>query len=222
MGLVDDAQREMVNMAVAAGFAAAPQKYFLGADSEVARRLGETPFKAFIGSLFVATTNSQGQTPQFGQLSQMSMQPHIDYMRSLAATFSGATGVPLSSLGVVSDNPSSADAILAAKEDAVVDIEGFIGDCKHALKNIGALTLAAGDNTSFAEALEQKSINVHFASPATPSVVSLSDAIVKQIAAFPWLASSDVPLRKLGYEQEEIYELRRDRRRAQARELMKD
>lgn len=29
------------------------------------------------------------------------MQPHIDYMRSLAARFSGETNVPLSELGVV-------------------------------------------------------------------------------------------------------------------------
>lgn len=57
--------------------------------------------------------------PQFGQLTQGSMQPHIDYMRSLAVRFSGETNVSLSELGVVSDNPSSAEAIYAAKEALV-------------------------------------------------------------------------------------------------------
>ena len=49
------------------------------------------------------------------------MQPHIDYMRSLAARFSGETNVPLSELGMVTDNPASAEAVYAAKESMIVD-----------------------------------------------------------------------------------------------------
>lgn len=49
-----------------------------------------------------------------------------------------------------------------------------------------------------------------------PSVVSQSDAMVKQISAIPWLADSDVALRELGYDDEQIAQLRSDRRRSQA------
>jgi hypothetical protein len=36
-------------------------------------------------------------------------------LRQLAAQFAGETGVPLNSLGVVQDNPSSAEAIYATR-----------------------------------------------------------------------------------------------------------
>jgi hypothetical protein len=49
-----------------------------------------------------------------------------------------------------------------------------------------------------------------------PSVVSQSDAMVKQVSAIPWLADSDVTLRELGYDDEQIAQLRSDRRRSQA------
>ena len=113
--LVDDAQREMANMAAAASFSAAPQKFLLDTDRTTAEKIAASPFSAYIGSVLAVTHGKDGQSPKFGQLAQMSMQPHIEYMRLLASQFSNTTGVPLSSLGVVSDNPSSAEAIYAGK-----------------------------------------------------------------------------------------------------------
>lgn len=220
MRLVDAAQREMENMEAAAAFSAWPQKYLMGADSSTAAKIAEEPFRAFIGSLFVGTTNKNGQIPQFGQLSQLTMQPHIDYMRSLASQFSGTTGVPVSSLGVISDNPSSAEAIYAGKEDAIVDIQGFVNACKHSLESISAMVVAQAGNMSYAEAQDALgTVNVNFANPAMPSVVSQSDAMVKQISAIPWLADSDVALRELGYTDEQIAQLHDDRSRSQGTAL---
>lgn len=214
MSLVDDAQRAMANMAACAAFNAAPQKFLLGADAATARKLAESTFGAYVGSLFAATDNRAGKTPQFGQLPQVSMQPHVDYMRSLAAQFSGTTGVPLSSLGVVTDNPSSAEAIYAGKEDAVVDIQSFVDAVKRSIGAVASMALANERGVSLSEVSADLSVN--FANPAMPSVVSQSDAMVKQISAIPWLASSDVALRELGYTEEQIVQLRSDRRKAQA------
>lgn len=217
MALVDDAQREMANMTAAAAFAAAPQKYLLNTDKETARALAESPFAAYIGSLLVATQGRNGQSPQFGQLAQLSMQPHMDYMRSLAAQFSGATGVPLSSLGVVTDNPSSAEAIYAGKEDAVVDIQAFVDGCKRSLANVALMVLANEEGATFKEVRDRHiTVDVHFRKPDRPSVVSQSDAMVKQIGALPWLADSDIALREFGYDDEQVHQLRSDRRRSQA------
>lgn len=217
MGIVDDAQRELMNMAAAAAFSAAPQKYLLGADAGTAKKLADSPFAAYIGSTFVATAGSKGQVPQFGQLSQLTMQPHTEYMRNLAALFSSSTGVPLSSMGVVTDNPSSAEAIYAAKEDAIVDINAFVDGCKHAYGNVAAMVLASEAGTDYATALGATEVDVHFANPAFPSVVSESQAIMQQVQTFPWMADSDVPLRELGYTDEQVHQLRSDRRKSQAR-----
>lgn len=217
MSLVDDAQREMMNMAAAASFSAAPMKYLMGVDKGTAKKISESRFDAFMGAILTATTNSKGQIPQIGQLAQLSMQPHIEYMRSLAAQFSSSTGVPLSSLGVVSDNPSSADAIYASKEDAVVDIQSYIDACKRAMQNVCTMILAANNNTSFdTESANGFTIDVHFRKPDRPSTISQSQAIMSQIQAIPWLADSDVTLRELGYDDEQVHQLRTDRRRAQA------
>ena len=218
MSLVDDAQREMMNMAAAAAFSAAPQKYLLGADKSVVEKIAGSPFEAFIGSIFMVTEGKIGKTPSFGQLPQITMQPHTEYLRALAAQFSGSTGVPLSSLGVVTDNPSSAEAIDASKEDAVVDIKSFINACKRSLETISVMALASENNISYMDALRSAGvIAVNFGNPAMPSIVSQSDAMIKQVSAMPWLAESDIALRELGYTDEQIMQLRSDRRKAQVR-----
>lgn len=217
MNYVDDAQREMLNMTVAAAFAAAPQKFLMNASPKAMEAIKSSPFGAYIGSIFAATPARDGQTPQFGQLAQGSMQPHVDYMRSLASQFSGSTGVPLSSLGVVSDNPSSAEAIYASKEDAVVDIQHYVDGWKQSTQALCRMAWAAHENVSYGQAAQELgTISVHFRNPSMPSVVSQSDAMVKQVSAIPWLADSDVTLREFGYDDEQIAQLRSDRRRSQA------
>lgn len=221
MSLVDDAQREQMNMTAAAAFAAAPQKFLLGADKETAKKIAGSPFEAFIGSLFVSTTNKKGQIPQYGQLAQMTMQPHVEYMRSLETQFSEETGVPLSSLDANLANPSSADAIAAAKEDAIVDIQAFIDGCKRSVGNVAVMVLAAENGTDFqTELAAGRTIDVHYRKPDRPSLASQSDAIVKQISAIPWLADTDTALRELGYDDEQIHQLASDRRRSQSQQAV--
>ena len=49
------------------------------------------------------------------------------------------------------------------------------------------------------------------------SPVSRSDAMVKQVAAIPWIAETDVALEELGYDQDQIVRMKADRRRTQGR-----
>ena len=63
-------------------------------------------------------------------------------MRSLAVRFSGETNVPVSELGVVSDNPSSAEAIYAAKEPLVIEAVNLNADNGEALRDVALMCLA--------------------------------------------------------------------------------
>lgn len=219
MTLTDDAQREKERSEIAAEFAAYPQKYLLGTDKKLTNEGNR--YAAYIGAIMEVTKGEGDSVPTFGQLSQLSMQPHIDYMRSLAAQFSGATNVPLSALGVVSDNPSSAEAIYAAKEDLVIDAQTLNADNGRALVNVAMMALATKDNSSFAAIRDSGlTIEARFRNPAMPSVVSQSDAMVKQISALPWLAESDVALEELGYSEDQIIRLRSDRAKTQSRSLL--
>lgn len=219
MGLTDDAMRASVRAEVAAEFMTSPQKFLMGADSDVLD--GMSKWDAYIGNIFAVTKDADGDVPQFGQLAQGSMQPHIDYMRSLAARFSGETDVPVSELGVVSDNPSSAEAIYAAKEPLVVRAQNLNADNGDALANVALMALAVEHGTDYATELRAGlGVQARFRNPAMPSIVSQSDAMVKMISALPWLAESDIALEEFGFTDDQIQRLRSDRAKATSRALV--
>ena len=219
MAITDDAMRASVRSEVAAEFFTSPQKYLLGAEKSA---LGdESKWDAYIGSIFAIGKDREGDVPQFGQLSQGSMQPHSDYMRMLAARFSGETDVPISELGVVSDNPSSAEAIYAAKEPLVIDAQNLNADNGEALANVALMALAVENGTDYeSERSRGLAVQAKFRNPAMPSIVSQSDAMVKMISALPWLAESDVALEEFGFTDDQIQRLRADRGRVQGRQIV--
>lgn len=219
MNITDDAMRASVRSEISAEFFTSPQKYLMGAESDALD--GMSKWDAYIGNIFAVSKDADGDVPSFGQLAQGSMQPHIDYMRSLAARFSGETNVPLSELGVVTDNPSSAEAIYAAKEALVIDAQNLNADNGEALRDVALMALAVERGTDFATvAGEGLAVQAKFRNPAMPSVVSQSDAMVKMISVLPWLAESDVALEELGFSDDQIQRLRSDRRRASAKATM--
>ena len=219
MDLTDDAMRASVRSEVSAEFFTAPQKYLLGADGEA---LGDmTKWDAYIGNIFAVGKDADGDVPKYGQLPQGSMQPHIDYMRSLAARFSGETNVPLSELGVVSDNPSSAEAIYAAKEPLVIEAMNLNADNGEALRNIALMCLAVEDGCGYPEAMVRYGgVQARFRNPAMPSPVTQADSVVKGVAAFPWLADTDVALEEYGFTDEQIARMRPARDRFNARAMV--
>lgn len=149
------------------------------------------------------------------------MQPHIDYMRSLAARFSGETNVPLSELGVVTDNPASAEAIYAAKEPLVIEAMNLNADNGEALRDIALMCLAVEDGIGYRAACElYGGVQARFRNPAMPSPVTQADSVVKGVAAFPWLADTDVALEEYGFTDEQIARMRPARDRFYARAMV--
>jgi hypothetical protein len=219
MSITDDAVRTAVRTEVAAEFFTAPQKYILGAPEDIFD--DREKWEAYIGNILALNKDNDGERPEFGQLPQMTMQPHIELMRSLAARFSGETGVPISSLGVVHDNPASAEAIYAAKEDLIIEAEALNESNGGALRTIGLLMLAISQNRSVSDLSDtERSLMPRFRPVDRPSIVSQADAMVKQIAAIPWIGETQVALEQLGYTDEQITRLLSDRRKAAARSLL--
>ena len=219
MSITDSAVREALRSEVSAEFFTAPQKYLLGAEDGIFAESGK--WDQYIGNWFAVTKDEDGDVPQIGQFPQGSMQPHAEYLRSLAARFSGETGVPVSSLGVIHDNPSSAEAIYAAKEDAVIDAAKFNRDNRAALKRLAMLMLAVSRGVSVGELDEdERTVQPRFMNPSMPSIVSQSSAMVQQIGAIPWIGESRVALEQLGYDEAQITRLLSDKRKVEARALI--
>ena len=201
MSITDSAVRESLRTEISAEFFTSPQKYLLGADPQAFEN--KTKWEAYIGNIFAVGRDRNGDLPQFGQLTQGTMQPHTDYMRALAARFSGETNVPISQLGVIHDQPASAEAIYAASEPLVIETEDFNDSARETLRNVALMALAAQEDVPLAELPpEMTDFVADFRNPAMPSVVSQTDAMVKIASVVPGFAGTSVFFEQIGFPED--------------------
>lgn len=218
MSLTDCAVRSRLRAELGSEFYTTPQKYLLGADDEA---FDKPKWQAYIGHIFTAGKDEDGDVPQFGQLPQATMQPHTEYMRDLAAQFAGETCVPMSALGVVHDNPASAEAIYAAKEDLIIEAQNMNEVNGDALATLAKMALCIAQNKPFSELTpDEQSIAAHFKNPAMPSVVSQSDAMVKICSVAPWVAQTEVFLEELGFDDATRKRLMREKAKIEAQAMI--
>lgn len=191
MSITDSAVRCALGGDISFQFAVAPQKVLLGADRDALE--GRTKWEAYIGNILGVSYNGVDSVmPQFMQMQQASMQQYVDYMRSLAARFSGETNVPISQLGVIHDNPSSAEAIYAASEPLIIECQDLIENNRETLRALASMAMAAELDVPLAELPpEWSNFTPNFANPAMPSIVSMADAAVKIAAAVPGFAGTE-------------------------------
>lgn len=216
MSITDSATRTALRSEVSAEFFTSPQKYMLGVDDEIFTN--QTKWEAYIGNILAVTRDEEGQVPTVGQFPQMSMQPHTEYMRSLAALFSGETNLPISSLGIIHDNPASAEAMRTAESYLIMEAESLNETNGETLRNIGLMVHAIAQGVTVDQLSDvERSLEPRFHNPSMPSVVSQSDAIIKQVSAIPWLADTEVALEELGYNKEQRIRLLSDKRKIVAR-----
>lgn len=202
MSITDAVLRTLQNMEVSSALYASPQKALLGLSDEAFDALAQNKASAYLTRLFMATKDEDGDVPTLTQLSAASPQPYIDLIRAYAMLFSGATGVPLNSLGIVQDNPSSAQAIESSREDICIAAEDLNESNGQSLRNVALMAMAAEGDCAIEELSDtQRSVVAKFADPSMPSVVSQADAATKIAAVAPWIAESDVFLEMLGFDE---------------------
>lgn len=154
------------------------------------------------------------------QFPAASPQPHLDALKQQAQLFSGETSIPLTSLGV-SDmtNPTSADSYIASREDLIAEAEGATDDWSPPLRRAMARALAIANGEREVPS-EWKTIGTKWRSPIYLSRAAQADAGMKQMAAVPWLADTEVGLELLGLDEQQIARALADKRRAQAASLV--
>ncbi len=216
MSITDDAIRQRARMEVAAEAATLPQTWLLGTYKRMIN--DGNKYDASMGAVNEITKDPDGDKPTIWQSSQLQMAPLTEYLRQLACQMSAVTNVPVSFFGVSNDNPSSSDAIAASLEPLVIDAKNLNRDNAAALRNVAYMALAVVNGTDYATERDAGyNLNPRFLSPAYPSVVSLSDALLKQVQALPKLAESTVAYELLDYTDEQIQRIESDARKAQAR-----
>jgi hypothetical protein len=196
MGYIDRGVRTMLRQEVTAEFFSAPQRTLLGAEEEhftdpkTGKRI--SPLDALIGGVW-ALPNTRDEetgdliTPKLEQLQQASMQPHSEMLRTIGLMVSSELSIPVGYLGIIHDNPSSADAILASESDMVAMVE-YERDLSYGIshQNLARTILAVkyGGITP-AMAAELRGLKAHFASAGTPTRAARADAAQKYSMTFP-------------------------------------
>ncbi|MFC5789676.1 phage portal protein [Agromyces tardus] len=215
MSITDEAVRTVLRTEISAEFFAGPQRYILGAEPDAfedATGRQRTGWESVIGRILAIGRDSDGELPTVGTFGQMSFQPHLEHMRSVAMRFAGATNLSVGSLGVVTDNPSSAEAIHANKEELLIEAENAASVFGHAYCNAVRTGYQIRNKLDKAPP-ELAKLRVKWRDPATPSRAAAADSVLKIVQAFPWMAESEVALEALGWDETTIARALADKRR---------
>lgn len=210
--LTDDAIRCMWHMQVSGAYYSVPKLALLNLLPDQYEAVIDNKLKYQLDRVIATEVDESGDTrTAIQQLSGNSPQPFVDELRALACQLSGATGVPLNSLGIVQDNPSSAEAIGASREDICLIAQRDIDEDTKTLTKVIRAALAVERNTTIAE-LDDGDLAVvaSFDDPLIHSRAEMADWAVKVNAIRPGFGETDVAARMVGISDADLDSVKSD------------
>lgn len=219
--IVDNVLQVRLALAVNTAFYAIPQRYFLNLTDEMYDTLIESKWATYSGAVLLATADGDlDKNPEYGQLPSNSPQALISIIEHHAKEFAGISSVPLNSLGIVQDNPSSAEAIEAARAD-LIDLADELNEANaESLRKVALMAMAVESNKAIRDLDEtQLGVMANFRDPRMASLAASADAAVKTATADPDFPKTDVFYEMQGYGESTIARIRSQERRAQGSQL---
>lgn len=221
MALNDMGVRAYVRMEGNAEFYSSPQLALLGVDADAfAEGISDSQkFKLAQDRVLALTKDVDGDAPKLQQLQQASMTPHSDMLRTVAMAFSGETGIPPSSMGIIHDQPASAEAIRAAEHDLLIDVthqNKFV--LSEAACEIATLSVMVRDGLRDVPA-EAWKLSAQFTDPEFRSLSAQSDAVQKLASDMDSLAQYPVLLEQI-FTEDQVERIQADQRKAQVNSLI--
>jgi hypothetical protein len=217
MSLTDSAVRTFLRSEVQAELYSVPPRYFLGVTENMFRRDDGTlrpRWQIMLDQVLALPRDKQGNLPQVGTFTQASFEPHSAQLRQTALMFAAATSLPPDSMGVLTDNPSSAEAIDKAVKELCLNAESCQRRFGPAWERIIATAARiAGDGQAAA-------VSSQWRNPATPSRAAAADAAVKLVGANILPADSDVTYDMLDLSDRQRQTLRREQRAKRAQQAL--
>lgn len=216
MSLTDQAVRATVRAEAHGEFLSFPQRFLMGADKDAFNTAtGDvvTGWELYLGRLNGIPRDKDGQLPELHEFAATSGQAHVDQLRAIAMMFAGETSIPPSFLGVIQDNPASADAIRAAEADLVKHAERAQMVFGHAWCDVARLAVhvAGGVAPDHLDGLRAR-----WRDAATPTKAANAQSVMTLVGAGVLPARSEVTYELLGYDESTIRRLMADAARAEA------
>lgn len=214
--LTDDAIRCMWHMQVAGAYYSVPKLALLNLLPEQYEAVIDNKLKYQLDRVIATEVDESGDNrTAIQQLSGNSPQPFVEELRALACQFSGATGVPLNSLGIVQDNPSSAEAIGASREDICLVAQRDIDADSKTIERVVRAALAVERNTTTDRLGEgDRAVCASFADPLIHSRSEMADWAVKVNSMRPSFGQTDVAARMVGISDADLESVKSDEVRA--------
>ncbi|WP_146008917.1 phage portal protein [Zhihengliuella halotolerans] len=194
MGYIDTGVRTMLRQEVTAEFFSAPQRALMGADDvhftdADGNRI--SPLDALMGGIWALPDVyhedlDELKRPDLKQLQQASMQPHSEQLRTIGLMVASEVSMPVGYLGIIHDQPTSADAIKAAESDMVGMVEDELPSIAISRIDLAKNVLAV-KHGEFTDSMRRdlRGLAAHFRDPGTPTKSAQADAAVKYQQAFP-------------------------------------
>lgn len=201
LGIVDKAMRDVLRMEIGAEFFTFPQRYALGVAEDLFSAPGEGPgcgegpegprapsprakWDAYVGAFLALTRDENGDVPQVGQFSPTSAENFTMTFENDAQRFSGATNVPLGQLGVLSNSYTSSDALGAANDPLILEVQAMNLRSRAFMEEVGELMLAVASGGPAAGLPERyRGLQAKMADPSAPTLAARADGWTKLGAA---------------------------------------
>ena len=232
-GIVDKAMRDVLRMEVGAEFFTFPQRYILGAKDDLfSVKDGDegededggdsvpspiAKFNAYVGSFLAITKDEDGDVPTVGQFAAPTADNFTRVFENDAQRFSGATNVPLAQLGVLSNTYTSSDALGAANDPLILEVEQINEHNAEALETIAQMMMAVKDDVPITRLTdEQCAVQACFKDPSMPTIAARADAWTKLGAADESMVGTRVYYEGVGLSQPTIDRLEREKQQGGA------
>ena len=203
--IVQEYMANALNIHVASEFTAIGQKWATGLSDTQLAKFAENKWNFSADSAVLVTDNpATGSNPQFGTFTQQSMEPLLSVKRSLATDFAAAASLPISELLTQDSNPTSAEALNAAKDKLISLVECVNRRNRRTLRTLGMMLLAIDGNKALADLTEEeRGAMAHFREPSTPTAASLADANLKIAQTIDGYGNTTVCRERLGFDASE-------------------
>lgn len=216
MSLTDMGFRTLVRMEATAEFYSVPKLWFLGAPASA---FNPDTWSSLVSAINAIDGDSNGNKPEIHQVSQASMQPHSDMLKTIAMVVSSETNLPVDSLGITLTNPSSAEAMAAAERKLTRDADRQNRLFGMQLERLIRMIVCLRDGMETPPD-DLKSVRAVWMPTREISDAARADAYVKIAGVNSTYANSTVGLRRLGLTSDEISLLKADETRASARSIL--
>lgn len=204
---VDAAMRSIVRSEVSSEFYSAPEYWLFGAD--VSQFVGSDRWSAVMGRIKALDTEDDEHKPDLHRFSGASPQPHTEQLRMWANLF--ADDQDLEVKFADTSNPSSADAIFAAKETLITTTRDANTLWGHGAVQAMQFAVMLRDGLDVVPD-EMRSLRASYTDPAIVSPSARADAYSKIAASDPAFAASRVGRQYAGLSLEQITQLEAEAR----------